>query len=198
VRAVPDSRSETALLDRRLEIVCRTALEGLVLTDDFRRYVRLNEPAAELLGAPVEVVLGRRIEHFTPPDRLPLVGRFWAALAREGELQGRGLVLRPDGSQAPVEYRAHWRFAPSLHLIAMRESGAPLVAAGGQPLPQLSRREQEVLQLAADGRSTRDIAAALVVSPGTVKTHLQNIYAKLDARDRVSAVATAMRLGLIS
>jgi DNA-binding NarL/FixJ family response regulator len=55
-----------------------------------------------------------------------------------------------------------------------------------------------VLQLAAEGRTTREIAAVLVLSPGTVKTHFQHIYEKLHAADRVAAVATALRLGLIS
>jgi DNA-binding CsgD family transcriptional regulator len=73
----------------------------------------------------------------------------------------------------------------------------PLLTSNGEPVPRLTPRELEVLQLAADGRTTREIAEALVVSPGTVKTHLQHIYAKLDARDRVAAVATAIRLGLI-
>jgi DNA-binding NarL/FixJ family response regulator len=62
----------------------------------------------------------------------------------------------------------------------------------------LTPREQEVLQVAAEGRSTSEIAAVLVLSPGTVKTHFQHIYDKLGARDRVSAVTTALRLGLIS
>jgi DNA-binding NarL/FixJ family response regulator len=53
----------------------------------------------------------------------------------------------------------------------------------------LTRREREVLQLAADGLWSIAIAEALVVSPGTVKTHFQNIYAKLGAGNRASAVA---------
>jgi PAS domain S-box-containing protein len=194
----PDPGEQAAALDEQVQILCRTALEALLLVDDGRRYVSVNERAAELLGAPTEVVLGRSIEHFTPPDRIPLVERFWAALERFGVLEGRGPLLRDDGSQSVIQFRAHWRFAPGLHLIAMREVGTQLLVADGQVVPRLTERERQVLQLAADGHSTRDIGVALVVSHGTVKTHLQHIYAKLDARDRVSAVATAIRLGLIS
>jgi DNA-binding CsgD family transcriptional regulator len=100
-----------------------------------------------------------------------------------------------------VEFRARWLFAPSLHLFVLREIDAPALPVDptdARPIPRLTPREHEVLQLAAEGRSTREIAAVLVLSPGTVKTHLQHIYHKLDARDRVSAVATALRLGLIS
>ena len=175
-----------------------TALEGLVLVDDDRRYVSVNERAAKLLGAPVDTLVGRSLEQFTPPDRRPLIDRYWTALERVGEIEGSGPLLREDGSQSLLEYRARWRFAPGLHLIAIREVGAPLVIVGGEPVPRLTPREREVLQLAADGHSTSEIAAALVVSTGTVKTHLQHIYGKLKTRDRVSAVASAMRLGLIS
>ena len=100
-----------------------------------------------------------------------------------------------------VEYRARWLFAPSLHLFALREIDAPALPidpSDARPIPRLSAREQEVLQLAAAGSSTREIAELLVLSPVTVKTHFQHIYDKLGARDRVSAVATALRLGLIS
>jgi PAS domain S-box-containing protein len=188
-------------LDERVRILCRIALEGLMLVDDARRYVSVNAPAAAMLGAPPEVVIGRRMEHYTPRDSLPLLERGWAALERTGELEGRGRLRRDDGSHRMVEWRARWQFAPGRHLVALREIGAPalpLVTSGDQAVPRLTPREREVLQLAADGSSTREIASLLVVSPGTVKTHLQHIYAKLEARDRASAVATALRLGLIS
>jgi len=61
----------------------------------------------------------------------------------------------------------------------------------------LTPREIEILQLSADGMTGPDIAEHLVVSPGTVKTHFQNIYAKWNVADRAAAVAEAMRQGLI-
>jgi len=63
--------------------------------------------------------------------------------------------------------------------------------------PPLTRRELEVLQLAAEGGSVEEIAAAMVLSPGTVRTHLASIYGKLGAKSRTAAVATALRQGLI-
>jgi PAS domain S-box-containing protein len=63
--------------------------------------------------------------------------------------------------------------------------------------PLLTPREIEVLQLGAGGLSTRQAAERLMLSPATVKTHLENIYAKLEVGDKSSAVATALRLGLI-
>jgi PAS domain S-box-containing protein len=61
----------------------------------------------------------------------------------------------------------------------------------------LTRREVEVLQLAANGLSGRRIADELVVSPSTIKTHFNHIYEKLGVSSRSGAVATALRLGLI-
>jgi DNA-binding CsgD family transcriptional regulator len=62
----------------------------------------------------------------------------------------------------------------------------------------LTRRELEVLQLAANGATGNAIAQRLVVSPSTVKTHFENIYRKLDVPDRAAAVACGFRAGLIS
>ena len=63
--------------------------------------------------------------------------------------------------------------------------------------PVLTRRELEVLQLAAQGLSTAAIASQLHLSTSTLKRHFENIYAALGARDRAGAVGEAMRRGLI-
>jgi len=62
----------------------------------------------------------------------------------------------------------------------------------------LTAKEREVVRLLAVGRSTGEIAAALFVSPATVKTHLAHIYAKLAVRGRHEALARAAALGLLS
>jgi len=62
----------------------------------------------------------------------------------------------------------------------------------------VSRREEEVLQLIADGCSTPEVAAQLYISQKTVKNHLASIYQKLDARDRTQAVLQAVRMGIVS
>jgi DNA-binding NarL/FixJ family response regulator len=62
----------------------------------------------------------------------------------------------------------------------------------------ITRREEEVLQLIADGCSTPEVAERLYISQKTVKNHLASIYQKLDARDRTQAVLQAVRMGIVS
>jgi DNA-binding NarL/FixJ family response regulator len=65
------------------------------------------------------------------------------------------------------------------------------------PLPAgLTPREAEVLSLIAAGMSNREIAVHLVLSEGTVKSHINHLLAKIDARDRAQAVSYAYQRGL--
>ncbi len=63
--------------------------------------------------------------------------------------------------------------------------------------PILTKREQEVLQLFANGKSTVEVARSLTISQKTVKNHLTPIYQKLNVRDRTEAVLLAVRMGII-
>jgi two-component system response regulator DesR len=69
----------------------------------------------------------------------------------------------------------------------------PQVDVDGTPL---SPREREVLDLIAGGSTNREIAAALHLSPHTIKEHTSSLYRKLGARNRADAVQRAQRLGL--
>jgi two-component system, NarL family, nitrate/nitrite response regulator NarL len=64
--------------------------------------------------------------------------------------------------------------------------------------PRLTRREVEVLHMVAEGLTTPQIAGRLVLGPATVKSHLQTLYEKLGVSDRASAVAVAMREGILA
>lgn len=61
----------------------------------------------------------------------------------------------------------------------------------------VSERELEVLQLLAAGRSNKEIAHRLHVSPNTVKTHVAKLFEKLEARRRTEAISRARELGMI-
>jgi two-component system NarL family response regulator len=63
--------------------------------------------------------------------------------------------------------------------------------------PALTAREREVLAELAKGCTTKAIARSLGISPGTVRSHLEHIFDKLDCRDRTAAVLIAQRRGLL-
>ncbi len=86
-------------------------------------------------------------------------------------------------------------------VIASRLMQHVLNPTGGSQSSQvepLTPREQEVLQYLAQGRSNKEIAAALVVSERTVKFHVSSILAKLGAHNRTEAVTIAAQQGLIT
>jgi two-component system, NarL family, nitrate/nitrite response regulator NarL len=74
---------------------------------------------------------------------------------------------------------------------------AEIRARSEAPPRLLSDREMEVLRLTSEGHSAPEIGKRLYLSAATVKTHLQRVYEKLGVTDRASAVAEAMRRGLL-
>jgi len=65
-------------------------------------------------------------------------------------------------------------------------------------LEALTAREREVLALIGAGRTNAEIAAELVLGEGTVKTHVNHVFAKLELRDRAAAVVLAFDSGLVA
>lgn len=62
---------------------------------------------------------------------------------------------------------------------------------------QLTRAEQRVLEMIVGGKANKEIAAALGVTENTVKTHVKNIFDKIDVSDRTQAATAAIRRGLV-
>ena len=78
---------------------------------------------------------------------------------------------------------------------AVTRSAVALVVPDSKVLDVLTRREIEISQLMTDGMTNGEIARRLVISEGTVKTHVSNILRKLRASNRAQAVSTFMKLG---
>ena len=106
------------------------------------------------------------------------------------------LVRTGDALLAPsITRRLVERFAPDSRASASTAPGAP--GTPGRDLSALTPREVEVLGLLARGMSNAELAAALILSEATVKTHVARILTKLDLRDRVQAVVFAYETGLV-
>ncbi|MFD0252789.1 response regulator [Streptomyces sp. NPDC127113] len=82
-------------------------------------------------------------------------------------------------------------------LLATARAKAPAPGPAGRPLPDdLTPREREVLALIGQGLSNRGIAEKLFISEATVKTHINNLFAKSHIHDRADAVRRAIGAGL--
>lgn len=125
-----------------------------------------------------------------------------------GALRGgaSGFLLKDSGPALLIEAvqaaaRGDALVSPSItvrllsHLAAQRGAPAPGARA---PAEALTERELDVVRLIARGRTNTEIAEELFVSLSTVKTHLGNIFAKLDARNRVEIAAWAWETGQVS
>ena len=130
---------------------------------------------------------------------------------RSGAAEGWYQLAVPDREPVPVEFSATANVLPSRHLVVfvapdgaeteradrVAPSWEPVVAKGS-PLATLSDREREIMTLVAAGLQTGEIADRLLVSPETVKSHVQNAMAKLGSHTRAHAVAVSLVTGQIT
>jgi DNA-binding CsgD family transcriptional regulator len=117
-----------------------------------------------------------------------------------------GIAFPAMGSEGPIAVVSFYGFeqrVPSSSFVRTLsaigdELGRFLERRRSELGPQpLSKREVEVMRLAASGLSGPQIAEHLVLSPSTIKTHFEHIYEKLGVSDRAAAVALALRTGVI-
>jgi DNA-binding CsgD family transcriptional regulator len=126
------------------------------------------------------------------------------AADRAGLHGGLALPVSADGGVLGVielfsagESELTERLTHSLAGIGQEVGAFLAVRRGEVDFSQLTARQLEVLQLAAEGLSTQQIGERLLISSSTVKSHFEHIYDNLGVPDRVSAVAQALREGLI-
>ena len=163
---------------------------AMLVSDDERRFVDATDASLRLFRVTREELLSLRIDDIVPPQRRAEVGPSWEAFLERGAVSGVWECVRPgDGERLKCRYQGLANVLPGRHLSIISNVRA---ANGAQ---RLTAREREVLSHAAAGRTTREIAEELVLSPATVETHLRNAHRRLDARNRAQAVALAIDLG---
>ena len=121
------------------------------------------------------------------------------ALIRELKAAGwqRGMVVAT--SDDPYSVRAAVGAGIRCYVVSASGGGMSRpIADRGEGVDSLSAREIQVLQLVAEGKSNKDIGAALGLSALTVKSHLARIARKLGTGDRAEMVATSLRSGVIA
>ena len=103
-------------------------------------------------------------------------------------------IVAAIGTAAAGESPLSPRIASAL-IDRLRKHEPPPASSTGDR-PTLTRREREVLSLIVEGKDNNEIAAELVVSPETVKTHVSTVLEKLDADNRLQAAVKSVRAGL--
>jgi DNA-binding NarL/FixJ family response regulator len=182
--------------------------EAVQLVDELRPELVIMDVTMPVLGG---IEATRRL-HGAHPD-LPIVVLTMHdedALREEAVRAGAAAFLTKDSSMQEVVATAiatasGETLSANLASSILTELRAPQAVTEASPTVDgaeaaespLTRREEEILQLIADGYSTSEVAGRLFISGKTVKNHLASIYAKLDARDRTQAVLSAVRIGII-
>ncbi len=166
-------RPDVVLMDLRMP-----KLDGVEAT----RRIRAEQPATEV------VVLTTHADEASILDALQ-------AGARGYLTKDAGIAEIARAVQAAADHQS--LLDPVVHAKLLEAASRHRPAAAPPMLPdELTPREAEVLGLIARGLSNQEIAAALVISEATVKTHINHVFAKIGARDRAQAVHYAYTHGL--
>ena len=205
----PESEFEAA---ERLKAAFGRVWNPMLILDDQRRCVTANAPACGLLGIEPDEVPWRRIDDFTPAQDRERLDEHWDAFLANGAVEGWYHLPLPSGKILPVEFSATANVLPGRHLsVVMPRPGRSTASDGYSAVrfkrgrmvmatakhSSLTQREREVLGQVAGGLTGGQIAQQLVVSPETIKSHVQNAMTKLGAHTRAHAVAIALRTGQI-
>jgi ATP/maltotriose-dependent transcriptional regulator MalT len=189
----------------RLLLACGEQDEALLLLADLREAAQ----AAGRTGRVIEILVLEALALQAKGKKERAVRTLAQGLAR-AEPEGYVRTFVDEGPEMAtllsevLEAQQRGRLVPDVPAYYLRKVSAALErdasrsAKTGAGLSEpLSERELEVLALAAVGKTNQEIARELFVALSTVKTHIKNIYGKLDARNRTHALARARELGLL-
>jgi len=163
---------------------------AMLLADDERRYVDANDAACALLGLSRDELLAADVDELTPVALRGRVAVLWDRFLAQGTMQGVYELTDASGTMIRITYVAIARVLPGLHLSCLLTG-----STGTRSL--LTAREREVVGLAAQGMTSREITEALSISRATVETHFRGAVARLGARNRAHAIALALAHGEI-
>ncbi len=197
----------------RLQAAFERSRQPMLIADDQRRWVTANAAAADLLGIARREVPWHTMDDFTPPAERSRLKAQWEAFLAEGAAEGCYELYIPDRGPRPVEFSATANVVPARHLsvfippdgsVGGPDSARPLTTTwrpavrGTSGEVELTEREREVMTLVAAGLQGVEIAERLILSPETVKSHVQNAMTKLGAHTRAHAVAISLVTGQIA
>ncbi len=170
------------------------------------RMARALEPDVVLMDVTMPVLDGveatRRIRQSCPGTRVVMLTMHAdrEVLAKAIRVGASGYLVKDASTDEVAEAvraaaNGDGALSPEFARSMLREARTLVSPAPSEPV--ISKREEEVLQLVADGLSTTEVASKLYISVKTVKNHLASIYQKLDSADRTQAVVRAVRMGII-
>jgi DNA-binding CsgD family transcriptional regulator len=170
----------------------RTALDTL------GRYLLAANTAGEILWSTpqaAKLMACAFTQAGTPQFRLPTEVQDWLQQlrGRTGLVAANSIPLKANLAAARLELSHIGQIGPDEMLLRLLETGPGDERETLKSKLTLTQREAEVLLWIARGKSNRDIAEILMLSPRTVNKHLEQIYAKLGVENRTSAAALAMR-----
>ena len=170
----------------------------MALLDSRRRVKAVNAAFAQLVGLPPKRIVGRPVWELVEGGPL-LSPEDWKRRLAEGDFTDSTVLIRGDGGRVSVQWAAHTEIVTGERLVlfvALNTSrwGARFRrdrAAESGPR-SLSRREREVVDLIAVGKTGPEIAEELHIAHDTVRTHVRNAMEKVGARSRAQLVAKAL------
>jgi DNA-binding NarL/FixJ family response regulator len=181
---------------------CSNGREMLELVARHRPAVAIVDVAMPELNG---VEATKRIRDISPSTRVIVLSNYTDEAYVRGMLDAGavGYIVKSGAALDLIQAvrlgaRRHIYLSETVSAIAerARQRGASGGVGDGTQRP-LSPREREVLQLIAEGRSSKEIAAKLRISATTVKSHRKNIMEKLDIHDKAGLTRYAIRIGII-